>query len=107
MGDASVRALEGTAADVAAAYGLAPAAAYEHVGVSSMNGDTDESSETVSLSNFQTILDFAVEHQLGRVSFWAVNRDRPCQAKGAPEEECSGISQTPLAFTSLLAGYHG
>ncbi len=107
MGDASLRALEGTEADIAAAYHLSAAAAYEHVGVSSMNGETDEASETVSLANFQTILGFAAEHHLGRVSFWAVNRDRPCQAKGAPEEECSGIDQSPLAFTSLLAGFHG
>ncbi len=107
MGHASERALQGTEADVAAAYGLPSATAYEHVGVSSMNGQTDEASETVSETDFQTILAFAEEHHLGRVSFWAVNRDRPCQAKGAPEEECSGISQTPLAFTSLLAGYHG
>ncbi len=107
MGEASVRALEGTEADVAGAYHFSASAAYEHVGVSSMNGETDEASETVSLADFRTILGFAAEHHLGRVSFWAVNRDRPCQAEGEPEEECSGISQSPLAFTGLLAGYHG
>jgi hypothetical protein len=107
MGHASIRALEGLEADLAADFHLSSAAAYEHVGVSSMNGETDESSETVGLLEFQTILAFAAEHHLGRASFWAVNRDRPCQVKGAPEEECSGISQSPLAFTELLAGYHG
>ena len=40
-----------------------------------MNGQTDEASETVSLIDFQTILAFAGEHHLGRVSFWSVNRD--------------------------------
>ncbi|HXD53163.1 MAG TPA: chitinase [Solirubrobacteraceae bacterium] len=107
MGHASIRAVEGLAADLVAAYGLSTAAAYEHSGISSMNGETDEASETVSQGDFQTMLTFAAAHHLGRMSFWAVNRDRPCQAERAPEEECSGIAQTPFAFTEALAGYHG
>jgi hypothetical protein len=107
MGHASIRALEGLERDLASTYHSSSAATWEHVGISSMNGETDEASETVSLSDFQTILTFAGEHHLGRVSFWAVNRDRPCQAKGAAEEECSGISQSSLAFTSMLAAYTG
>jgi chitinase len=108
MGHASIRAVEGLQRDLVSAYGLSAAAAYERSGISSMNGETDESSETVSISNFQTILAFAGAHHLGRLTFWAVNRDRPCKTKGAaPEEECSGIEQQPLAFTSMVAGYHG
>ena len=107
MGHASIRAVERLAADLVSAYGISSAEAYEHSGISSMNGQTDEASETVSLRDFQTMLAFASAHHLGRMSFWAVNRDRPCQANPAPEEECSGISQTPFAFTEALAGYHG
>ena len=107
MGHASIRAVEGLAADLVSAYGLTSAEAYERAGISSMNGQTDEASETVSLGDFQAMLSFAAAHHLGRMSFWAVNRDRPCQAKPAPEEECSGIAQTPFAFTEALAGYHG
>ena len=106
MGEASVRALEGTEAEIASAYDLTAGAAYEHVGVSSMNGHTDEASEIVGLIDFQTIIAFAEAHQLGRVSFWSVNRDRPCG--GSPKtEECSAIAQAPLAFTGLLAAFHG
>jgi chitinase len=107
MGDASVRSLEGIEVDIASAYHLAAGAAYEHVGVSSMNGHTDEASEIVALSDFQTIISFAEEHHLGRVSFWSVNRDRPCEGGSPKTEECSGIAQGPLAFTGLLAAYHG
>ncbi len=107
MGHASIRAVEGLVAALQSAYGLSSAAAYAHSGISSMNGETDEPSENVSLGDFQTMLAFAAAHHLGRMSFWAVNRDRPCQAKPAPEEECSGIAQTPFAFTEALAGYHG
>jgi hypothetical protein len=107
MGDASIRAVEGLAHDLAGAYGIATADAYEHSGISSMNGETDESSEMVSLTDMQRMLAFASANQLARMTFWAVNRDRPCQTHGAPEEECSGIAQEPLAFSSLIAGYHG
>lgn len=108
MGHASIRAVEGLERDLASAYGLSAAAAYERAGISSMNGKTDEASETVSLEDFQTMLAFGAAHHLARMSFWAVNRDRPCKTSGgAPEEECSGIAQQPFAFTELLAGYHG
>jgi hypothetical protein len=97
MGHASIRALEGLATDIAGAF---------HAGASSMNGKTDESSETVSSQNFRTLLEFAQQKHLARLSFWSVNRDRPCgKLKG--EDECSGIEQGPYEFTDLLAGYHG
>jgi hypothetical protein len=107
MGHASIRALEGLAGDLESAYHLSAAAAYEHSGVSSMNGETDEASETVGIEEFQTMVSFAEAHHLSRLTFWAVNRDRPCQAKAAPEEECGGIAQQPFAFSDLVAGYHG
>ena len=101
MGDASIRALEGTEADIAAAYGLGEAAAYEHVGVSSMNGETDETSEVVEALDFETIISFAEAHRLARVSFWSVNRDRACK----PARECSGIAQAPYAFSDVVARF--
>jgi chitinase len=107
MGHASIRALEGLAGDLQSAYHYSAAAAYEDSGVSSMNGETDEASEVVGIEEFQTIVSFADAHHLSRLTFWAVNRDRSCQAKGAPEEECSGIAQQPFAFSDLVAGYHG
>jgi chitinase len=108
MGHASIRALEGLASDLSGTYGLSQAAAYQRAGVSSMNGHTDEASETVTLEDFQAIAAFASEHHLARLTFWSVNRDRPCKASGAaPEEECSGISQLPYAFSQIVAGYHG
>jgi chitinase len=107
MGQTSIRAAEGLERDLASRYGLAEASAYEHVGISSMNGTTDEQDETVSAANFQTMLGFAQQHHLGRLAFWSVNRDRPCAAKGAEADACSGISQQPYEFTDLLAQYHG
>jgi chitinase len=107
MGQTSIKAAEGLEHEVATRYGLSSALAYERVGISSMNGTTDESDETVSAANFQVMLAFAQQHHLGRLTFWSVNRDRPCAAKGGESDACSGIEQQPYEFSDLLAQYHG
>jgi hypothetical protein len=107
MGQTSIRAAEGLEREVATRYGLTAALAYERVGISSMNGTTDESDETVSAANFQAMLGFAQQHHLGRLTFWSVNRDRPCAAKGSESDACSGIEQQPYEFSDLLAQYRG
>jgi chitinase len=107
MGQTSIRAAEGLQRELSSRYGLTAAAAYRHVGVSSMNGRTDESDETVSVADFQTILDFAQLHHLGRLTFWSVNRDRACGGASNGEDSCSGIAQQPFQFSDLVAQYHG
>jgi chitinase len=107
MGHASIRALEGLERDLVAAYGISPAAAYAHAGISSMNGETDESDETVSVENFETMLAFAQQNHLARFTFWAVNRDRQCAGAETAGEDCSGITQQPYAFADVIAQYHG
>jgi chitinase len=92
---------------VSKAYHESTAKAYAHVGISSMNGDTDINGESISVSAFGQILAFAEQKHLARVSFWAVNRDRPC-TRGLSEDDgdCSGVSQAPFAYSDLLASYH-
>ncbi len=107
MGHASIRAVEGLAQDLVSAYHISAEAAYRHAGISSMDGDSDEASETVSIEDFHTMLAFAELHHLARFTFWAVNRDRQCAAGETPGEDCSGITQTPYAFTDVIAEYHG
>jgi chitinase len=107
MGHASIRALEGLQRDLVAAYGISPALAYEHAGISSMNGETDETDETVSLEDFETMLAFAQQNHIARFTYWAVNRDRPCGGGENSGEDCSGIAQAPYAFTDVIARYHG
>jgi hypothetical protein len=107
MGTVSIQAAEGLEADVASAYGEPATEAYAHIGISSMNGETDESDETVSLADFQQILVFAEAERLARLTFWAVNRDRPCTGGLTLQAgSCSGIDQAEYAFTDLLTGYN-
>ncbi|CAM5612465.1 hypothetical protein SXANM310S_01942 [Streptomyces xanthochromogenes] len=107
MGSTTVSALEGLKAAVKSAYGYSDDAAYRHIGVSSMNGKTDEADETVTAGDFQTILGYAKQHHIARFTFWAVNRDRQCGSGGDAGSSCSGVSQSPYAFTKIVAQYGG
>jgi hypothetical protein len=107
MGTTSVVAAEGLHADLEAAYDESSATAYAHMGISSMNGQTDESDETVDPGDYQTILEYATANHLARVTFWMVDRDRACTAGETPGNSCSGIDQTPWEFTTMTAGFAG
>ncbi|MET7638531.1 chitinase [Streptomyces sp. NPDC005438] len=100
-------AVDGLKDTVAEAYGLSDDEAYAKVGFSSMNGHTDVEGEVISPDDFQQMVDYAKEHKLARVSFWAVNRDRACQDGQEPGSSCSGIDQETYAFSKILAGYQG
>jgi len=107
MAKASISAAEGLDSVVASAYGVSSAEAYSHIGISSMNGETDDTGATVSLGNFRKILAFAEAEHLARLTFWAVNRDRSCTGKlSTAAGNCSGIAQAPYAFTDLLTQFN-
>jgi chitinase len=106
MGQASVSAMDGLEAAVKSAYGYSDDVAFRHIGLSSMNGKTDEADETVSTNDFQTILAYARQHHIVRFAFWSINRDRSCTS-GADADSCSGISQQPYDFTRIAVRYAG
>jgi hypothetical protein len=107
MGTVSKTAADGLKNAVASAYGYSSGTAYTHIGISSMNGRTDESDETVSTSDFNTILSYAKSHHIARFTFWSVNRDRQCGGSNTDGDSCSGIAQSAYAFTKIIAQYHG
>jgi chitinase len=94
-------AVDGLAAQLKSTFGWDDATAYSRSGLSSMNGNTDNAGETVTVDNFNAIRDYATSHHLGRFTFWATNRD--CSGGG----DCSGIDQEQYAFTKIVAGYNG
>ncbi|WP_370938680.1 chitinase [Amycolatopsis sp. cg13] len=91
-------AVDGLVGELKSTFGWDDATAYHRAGLSSMNGKTDRAGEVVSVADFTAIRDWAAEHHLGRVTFWATNRD--CSG-------CSGIDQENYAFTKVVAGYNG
>jgi hypothetical protein len=91
-------------------YGWTAAQAWSHLGITLMNGHTDQPSELFEQSDFDNILAFAQANGAALYSFWSVNRDFECPA-GAVEPwnpgTCSGITQDPYDFTKIIAAYDG
>jgi hypothetical protein len=85
------------------AFGWSDAVAYSHMGISGMNGITDQQ-EQVSPATWTQIRDYAKSKGLARLAFWSVNRDRPCPGGGV-SESCSGVSQSDWQFTKITAGF--
>ncbi|WP_371666971.1 RICIN domain-containing protein [Streptomyces sp. NBC_00289] len=104
MGTLTTRAAEGLKTALKNAYGYSDDQAYRDMGISSMNGITDQN-ETVTVADFQTILGYAQQHHLARLTFWSVNRDRPCTSGVA--DSCSGVGQSDWDYTRVLAKYTG
>jgi hypothetical protein len=104
MGTLTQRAAEGLKTALKNAYGYGDDQAYRDMGISSMNGITDQN-ETVTVADFQTILGYAQQHHLARLTFWSVNRDRPCTSGVA--DSCSGVSQQDWDYTRVFAKYTG
>jgi chitinase len=107
MATLTKKAEEGLKGRLKSAYGYSDDEAYRHMGISSMNGRTDDSGETVRLSDFKTLLAYAQDHHLARFTFWSVNRDRPCGGSNNDGDSCSGISQKAYDFTKVIAQFHG
>ncbi|MBJ6641338.1 lectin [Streptomyces sp. DHE7-1] len=104
MGDLTTQAAEGLKNALKNAYHYSDDQAYRDMGISSMNGVTDQN-ETVTVNDFRTILAYAQAHHLARLTFWSANRDRPCT--GGPADSCSGVSQSDWDYTRVLAAYTG
>lgn len=105
MFQSTVNASEGLKNRLKAAFGWSDATAYTHMGISGMNGLSDQR-ETTSPSTWTQIRNWAQTRHLARLAFWAVNRDRPCP-NGGVVSNCSGISQSTWQFTSITAAYNG
>ena len=106
MADLTEQATDGLKDTVRNAYGYSDEEAYAHSGLSSMNGITDVN-ETVTTDDFTAITDYAKQHHLARLSFWSVNRDRPCPGDYPNDDTCSGVDQDPWQFTKIIAGFTG
>ncbi len=101
----TVNAAEGLKAKLKSTFGWDDATAYSHIGISGMNGLSDQQENTTP-AIWTQIRDWANSHHIARLAFWSVNRDRPCPGGGVVSN-CSGISQNNWQFTSITAGFTG
>nr|WP_243770149.1 carbohydrate-binding protein [Amycolatopsis acidicola] len=81
------------------------ATAYAHEGFSGMNGKSD-AGEYFYQADFQTVLDYATGHGLGRFTYWSVNRDRACTTT-TDNGVCSNVPQSDWDFTKYTAKFAG
>ncbi|MFI5889105.1 carbohydrate-binding protein [Actinoplanes sp. NPDC051513] len=103
MYTATVNASEGLKNLLKTTFGYTDAQAYSHMGISGMNGLSDQQ-ELTSTDTWTRIRDYAKGKGFARFAFWAVNRDRGC-AGGGVVSNCSGIAQADWAFTKISAGF--
>jgi len=101
-------------------FGWTKTEAYHHIGISGMNGKSDIWSEGCELNpadnnceittatDWTDILTWASSNHIARLSFWNVNRDRPCGSDhNDKKSNCSGITQTDWQFTTITAKFKG
>jgi hypothetical protein len=105
MYTSTVNATEGLRNLLKTTFGWSDDTAYRHMGISGMNGVSDQQ-EMTSLDTWTRIRDWAAARHLARFTYWSVNRDRPCAA-GTLSNECSGTSTAAWEFTRVTAGYTG
>jgi chitinase len=103
MYGATVGASEGLKNLLKTTFGYTDAQAYSHMGISGMNGLSDQQ-ELTSVATWTQIRDYAKSKGLARFTFWAVNRDRGCPGGGVVSN-CSGIAQNDWDFTRVSAGF--
>jgi chitinase len=103
MYTSTVNASEGLKNQLKSTFGYTDAQAYSHMGISGMNGLSDQQ-ELTSTATWTQIRDYAKSKGFARFTFWAVNRDRGC-AGGGVVSNCSGIAQADWAFTQISAGF--
>jgi len=76
------------------------------LGATPMIGQNDVAGDVFTLDDAAALVELARERGLGRLSFWSLNRDRPCPPgvdATIAQSTCTGMAQDPLAFTALFA----
>ena len=75
---------------------------WKRIGATPMIGRNDTDGQFFTISDAQSLVRFAEQVGLGRVSMWSANRDYPCSANQDMTQVsnvCSGVDQDTLAFT--------
>jgi hypothetical protein len=103
MYNSTVSAANGLRDKLKSTFGWSDATAYAHLGISGMNGLSDQQ-ELTDLSTWTQITGWAKSNKIARLAFWSVNRDRGCPGGGV-QSACSGIAQNDWDFTKVTAGF--
>lgn len=78
---------------------LTSAQAYRMIGATAMIGQNDDA-EIFSIDDAHTLAGYASQHQLGLLSFWAIQRDQPCSSD---LDHCSLVNDSLFQFADAFA----
>ncbi len=92
------QALTATQAQLVSTLGLSSADAWAMLGATPMIGQNDQSGEIFTLADAQTLLAFAQQKQIGLLSFWSIQRDRP----GTDYNESSTVNTANYQFADVF-----
>ena len=80
--------------------------AFARVGATPMIGRNDVVTDVFTLDDAEKLHELAVDRGLGRLSYWSLNRDRPCGTNEEPiaaaSNFCSHEEQDEFAFARVL-----
>jgi len=109
MGAYAVDAMNATISQVAALYGAAKTDAQVRsmIGVTPEIGLNDVMPEVFSLGAASSEIKAAQSGGIGMLTFWSTGRDQQCPGAPVVTGTCSGIMQSPWAFTNIFRFFTG
>jgi len=75
------------------------------VGITPMIGMNDSSPEVFTLSDAQQLTTFAQQNNIGEIAMWSAGRDVQCTGTNSVSPSCSGVSQSPFAFSTIFQAF--
>jgi hypothetical protein len=76
---------------------------WRMIGITPMIGQNDVAGEVFQTRDASQVFEFAMKNHIGLLSFWSLNRDRPCErGQAAANPGCSGIAQRPYEFALIF-----
>ena len=97
----TVAAAEGLKNTLRTAFGWSDATAYAHMGISGMNGLSDQQ-ELTTTGTWTQIRDWARARGLARLAFWSVKRDRAAGVRVHPHH--GGLLMSATTGTTWRTG---
>jgi hypothetical protein len=106
MGAYATEAARSLAAQLQKLSAASQAAFVPRVGITPMIGRNDVPGEIFRQDDARQLLAFAAASGFSLVSFWSLNRDRPCdQPTASASPSCSGIAQAPEEFSRIFEAF--
>jgi len=104
MGSLAIGAIEATVKQLKTLMPtLTDAEGFAMIGATPMIGQNDVKTEVFGLADAKTLVDYAKSKQIGLVSFWAIQRDQPCNGT-AGLDLCSMPGAPSYGFHSIFKG---